>query len=92
MIYWTIANISNFVASFTLPYLLYSPYAGLGPRVAFIYGATSTAAVVWTYVFVPDLTGRSLEEVDALFDAKVPARRSRRKPKFKPRMNKLEHN
>lgn len=79
MLSWSISNICNFTATFTLPYLLYSPYANLGPRVAFIYGSTSILAVVWTYFFVPDLTGRSLEEVNELFEAKVPALRSRGK-------------
>ena len=95
LISWTISNISNFVASFTLPYLLYAPYANLGPRVAFIYGATSTAAIVFTFFFVPELTGRSLEEVDGLFEARVPAWRSRGKSPspgyIRARLTRLQH-
>jgi hypothetical protein len=58
---------TTFVTSFTLPYLLKAPYAALGAKVGFIYGSFCCAMVVLAYLFVPELKGRSLEEVDQLF-------------------------
>jgi hypothetical protein len=79
MLSWSVSNICNFVASFTLPYLLSAPYANLESKVAFIYGALSIVFIVWAYFYLPDLAGRSLEEIDELFEARVPAWRSRGK-------------
>ncbi|TPX07934.1 uncharacterized protein E0L32_010389 [Thyridium curvatum] len=77
MVFWTFNNIFNFAATFTLPYLLKAPYANLQSRVGFIYGATSLLALIWGYFYLPDLKGRSLEEIDEMFEARVPARKSR---------------
>lgn len=76
---WSTQNLFDFVTSFTLPYLLNAPYANLGPRVAFIYGSFSLVAVVWAFFFLPELTGRSLEEIDELFEQRVPARKMKGK-------------
>jgi hypothetical protein len=77
MVYWIVSDISNFVATFTLPYLLQFPYANLGAKVGFIYAATSVGFLVWAFFCYHDLTGRSLEEVDEMFEAGVPAWRSK---------------
>ncbi|KAK5221948.1 hypothetical protein LTR72_006204 [Exophiala xenobiotica] len=66
---------TTFVTSFTLPYLLKAPYAALGAKVGFIYGSFCCAMVVLAYLFVPELKGRSLEEVDQLFASGAPLRK-----------------
>lgn len=40
----------------------------------FIYGSLCTAMVVVAYLFIPELKGRSLEEVDQLFASGRPLR------------------
>jgi SP family sugar:H+ symporter-like MFS transporter len=64
----------RFVVSFTLPYLLYAPYANLQAKTGFIFGAFAAFSIVFTYFFVPELAGRSLEEIDALFALRTPTR------------------
>ncbi|KAI0377093.1 general substrate transporter [Hypomontagnella monticulosa] len=67
-----ISILTTFVTSFTLPYLLNPPYAALGGKVGFVYGSICFAFVVVTFFFVPELKGRSLEEVDQLFAMDIP--------------------
>ncbi|KIW52225.1 hypothetical protein PV05_07884 [Exophiala xenobiotica] len=66
---------TTFLTSFTLPYLLKAPYAALGAKVGFLYGSICCAMVVLAYLFVPELKGRSLEEVDQLFASGVSLRK-----------------
>lgn len=63
----SVSIITAFVVAYTLPYLLKAPYADLGPRVGFIYGSFALCMVVGAFFIVPELKGRSLEEVDELF-------------------------
>ncbi|CAL5866682.1 uncharacterized protein PFLUO_LOCUS892 [Penicillium psychrofluorescens] len=73
----SISVLTTFVVSFTLPYLLDAPYADLGAKVGFIYGSITVVSSVVAYFMVPEMKGRSLEEVDQLFEARVPLRKFR---------------
>lgn len=44
----------------------------------FIYGAFSVAALVFVWFFVPETKGRSLEDIDEMFQAQVPVWRFNR--------------
>ncbi|EOD51590.1 putative sugar transporter protein [Neofusicoccum parvum UCRNP2] len=70
---WTTSNLCEFITTFTLPYLLKAPYANLQSKVGLIYGAFATVGVVWMVACLPDLRGRSLEETEEMFEARVPA-------------------
>lgn len=63
----------SFVVVFTTPYLLSAPYANLGPKLGYIWGAFAALGAVWVWLCMPELKGRNLEEIDQLFDAKIPA-------------------
>ncbi|KAL4749563.1 general substrate transporter [Aspergillus terricola var. indicus] len=71
----TIASFSGFV--FNVPVTYISPFiqdkghAGLEGRIGFIWGGFSILALVWAFFVVPELKGRSLEELDELFENKV---------------------
>lgn len=69
------ANMCRFVVSFTLPYLLNAPYAALHSKVGFIYGSMAFCALGFTFFFVPECKGKSLEEVDLMFKEHVPLRK-----------------
>ncbi|EXJ82268.1 hypothetical protein A1O3_06081 [Capronia epimyces CBS 606.96] len=64
----------NFAVSFSVPYLIYPQYAGLESKVGFIFGSIAVLSVVFTYFCVPECKGKTLEQVDYLFQHKVPLR------------------
>lgn len=45
MISWSVQNITNFVTSFTVPYLMDTGYVNLGPKVGFVNGSIGVLAV-----------------------------------------------
>ena len=67
----------QFAISFSIPYLLYAPYAALGSKVGFIFGSTAVLALVFTLLCVTECKGKSLEEIGALFIQRVPLRKFR---------------
>ncbi|KAL2883354.1 hypothetical protein SGCOL_001034 [Colletotrichum sp. CLE4] len=72
----SVVNIAmQFTVAFTLPYLLNAPYANLGSKVGLIFGTVSILSLVFVYLCVPECKGRTLEEVDMLFDLKIPMRK-----------------
>lgn len=72
-----VSVLTTFVTSFTVPYLINARYANLGGKVGFIYGSLNVMMVVLTYFFIPELKGRTLEEVDQLFASGAPLRKFR---------------
>lgn len=70
-------NKKQFAVSYSLPYLMDAGYADLGSKVGFIYGSIAGAVVFWAVFFLPELRKRSLEEVEEMWEAKVPAWRMR---------------
>lgn len=53
------------------PYLQDEGYGNLGARIGFVYGGCSFLALGWVALFLPELKGRSLEELDELFQRRV---------------------
>lgn len=62
--------LSAFVVTFSIPYILGSP-GNFGAGLGWLLGGDSILAVIFAVFFVPELKGRSLEEVDELFEAKL---------------------
>ena len=58
-----------FLVTFVTPYLLPS----MGSNIGWIFGSVAAFSVIWAIFFFPELKGRTLEEVDDLFAAKLPA-------------------
>ncbi|KAM0370034.1 hypothetical protein ACHAPY_010713 [Fusarium culmorum] len=71
---FTVQNLTNFVTTFTLPYLMNPGYANLGAKVGFIYGSFAYVACIWAFFYYPELKGRSLEEIDLMFEERILAR------------------
>ena len=67
--------LTTFVVSFTTPYLINAKYANLGGKVGFIYGSFNFAMVVATFFVIPEMKGRTLEEIDQLFASGVSLRK-----------------
>ncbi|KAL7940728.1 general substrate transporter [Trichoderma barbatum] len=71
----SIVNIvTNFLFSFFTPYLLNAPYANLQSKVGFIFGALAICSFFFAYFCVPEMKGRSLEEINEMFDKEIPTR------------------
>ncbi|KAI0475147.1 general substrate transporter [Xylariaceae sp. FL0804] len=66
--------VTSFVVSFSIPYLIYDEYAGLGSKVGFIFGAIALGAIVFVYFLVPECKGKTLEQVDLMFQQGVSMR------------------
>lgn len=78
MVYCT-QFVFDFIVTLTLPYLLNTDYANLHSKVGFIYGSCGILALTWAYFCLPDMAGRSLEELEEMWAEGVPARAFRSK-------------
>lgn len=57
------------------PFVQDPGYGDLGARVGFVYGGCSLLALAWAFFFLPELKGRSLEELDEMFARRIPTRK-----------------
>ncbi|KAI9638810.1 general substrate transporter [Dioszegia hungarica] len=60
------------------PYLQDPGYGNLGSKIGFIWGSFSIITVIWTWFFVPEMKGFSLEQLDHLFIERTPTRAFKR--------------
>jgi SP family sugar:H+ symporter-like MFS transporter len=67
--------------SYATPYMFRADAANLGPKVGFVFLPIDIYGALFTYFFMPEIKGRSLEEIDLLFLSKISARDSK---KWKP--------
>lgn len=67
-----LSSLGIFVTS--VPINFVSPYvqAAIGGRTAIIYGGFSVAAMVFVYFLLPETKDRSMEELDEMFQQRVP--------------------
>jgi len=72
-----IGFLGGWVAAFTAPYFINPASLNWGPKYGYIWFVSSlfTAAVVFLYL--PELKNRTLEEIDEMFEARLPARKFR---------------
>jgi MFS transporter, SP family, sugar:H+ symporter len=54
---------------------LNAPYANLQAKVGFVFAVTAVGAILFGFFFIPECKNRSLEDIDRLFDARVPLRK-----------------
>ena len=72
-----IINVSIGVGvSYATPYLFRADAANLGPKVGFIFLPINLSIVGFVYFYLPEIKGRSLEEVDLMFMLRIGARES----------------
>lgn len=65
-----------FLVTFFTPYLQNGPAIQLGAKVGYIFMSLAAMSFVFFVLFMPELKGRSLEEVDELFEVStLPTRR-----------------
>ncbi|KAH8658208.1 general substrate transporter [Xylariales sp. PMI_506] len=70
----TIFNLYGTIWTIVLPYLFNSDEADLGGNIGWIFLGMGLIMLGLLYFFVPDTKGRSFEDLDIMFERKVPAR------------------
>ncbi|RGP74524.1 hypothetical protein FSPOR_1101 [Fusarium sporotrichioides] len=63
--------------TFTAPYFINPSALNWGPRYGYIWFPSCMICVVWVYFFLPEVKGRTLEEIDTMFNERLPARKFR---------------
>lgn len=65
------------LTTFTAPYFINPESLGWGPQYGFIWFPSCIIATLWVWLFLPETKGRTLEEIDEMFEARLPARKFR---------------
>lgn len=66
--------IVGIVITVGIPYIINPDEANMQGRLGFFFGRLAAICFVWAYCRIPETIGRTFEELDLLFDRKVPAR------------------
>lgn len=57
-----------------IPYLIAPDQADLQGKLGFVFGGLAALSLLWAWARVPETGGRTYEELDVLFERRVPAR------------------
>jgi hypothetical protein len=57
-----------------VPYLVNPDKANLKGKVGFIFGGLSAAATLWSFFYIPELKGRTFDEIDHMFQNRIKPR------------------
>lgn len=66
------------LATFTAPYFINPDAMDWGPKYGYIWAPSCLIAAAWVYIFLPEVKGRSLEEIDEMFAERLPAKKFRK--------------
>jgi len=66
-------NIVNILSNVIEPYLINPTDANLKGKTAFVWFATSFLTVLWALFRLPETRGKTYEELDVLFEKRIPA-------------------
>ncbi|KAI1276823.1 MFS monosaccharide transporter-like protein [Xylaria sp. FL0933] len=66
------------LTTFTAPYFINPEKLGWGPKYGYIWTGSCAIAGAWVWLFLPEVKGRTLDEIDEMFEARVPARKFRK--------------
>ncbi|KAJ5899615.1 hypothetical protein N7495_004359 [Penicillium taxi] len=78
---WTIGTATSlgyllaWLCNFCTPYFINPEHLDWGARYGYIWAGSNLICVIFFYFFMPEMNNRSLEELDEIFAARVPARR-----------------
>ncbi|KAK0707960.1 general substrate transporter [Lasiosphaeris hirsuta] len=62
------------LTTFTAPYFINPESLGWGPKYGYIWAPSCWISALWVYFFLPEVKDRTLEEIDEMFEARLPAR------------------
>ncbi|RBR25740.1 uncharacterized protein FIESC28_01422 [Fusarium coffeatum] len=61
--------------TFTAPYFINPSALNWGPRYGYIWFPSCMISAAWVYFFLPEVKGRTLEEIDVMFNERLAARK-----------------
>lgn len=67
--------VMGIIMNFACPYMVNPDEGNLKGKVGFVFGGLSAIAFVWSFFYVPELKGRSIDEIDRLFALRVKPRK-----------------
>jgi hypothetical protein len=70
-------TISSTVVYQVMPILINSDKANLGGKIAFVFCAPSVPMCVYMFFCLPETSGRGYDELEEMFQARVPSREFR---------------
>lgn len=68
-------QVFTLVFNIVVPYLVNPDEANLGSYVGFVFGGLTIIACVWAWFAIPETKGRTVDEIDIMFEEKIPARK-----------------
>ncbi|KAL2838557.1 hypothetical protein BJY01DRAFT_258022 [Aspergillus pseudoustus] len=77
---WTVGTATSlgyllaWLTNFCTPYFINPEHLNWGARYGYIWFGSNVASLIFFFFFIPEMKGRSLEELDEMFGAKVGAR------------------
>ncbi|KAK3315760.1 general substrate transporter [Apodospora peruviana] len=66
------------LTTFTAPYFINPESLNWGPKYGYIWTPSCWISALWVFFFLPEVKGRTLEEIDEMFEARLPARKFRK--------------
>ncbi|KAL1976197.1 hypothetical protein VTN31DRAFT_2479 [Thermomyces dupontii] len=78
---WTVGTATSlgyllaWLTNFTAPYFINPTDLNWGPQYGYIWAASNFLCLIFFFFCMPEMKGRTLEELDEIFAARVPARK-----------------
>ncbi|KAK3938546.1 putative glucose transporter rco-3 [Diplogelasinospora grovesii] len=66
------------LTTFTAPYFINPESLNWGPKYGYIWTPSCWISAAWVYFFLPEVKDRTLEEIDEMFEARLPAKKFRK--------------
>lgn len=66
--------VASVVFTVAMPYMFNTNEANWGGKTGFLFGGISCVCLAWCYFRLPESRGRTYEELDILFQRRIPAR------------------
>ncbi|KAL9109690.1 MAG: hypothetical protein Q9227_005728 [Pyrenula ochraceoflavens] len=73
-----IGFLGAWLATFTAPYFINPDSLNWGPKYGYIWFPSCFVTAAFIFFFFPEVKGRTLEEIDEMFEARLPARKFRK--------------
>jgi MFS family permease len=68
-----VSFVSAWLSSYCTPYFINPESLNWGPKYCYIWGGSNLILALFVFFFVPETRGRGLEQLDELFEKRVPA-------------------